>query len=541
LAQSNEDPSLCVSGVSAESAIDRPKRHDQTPMISLAPRAGSVKIIFGSHRCVSAVIAAGFMLCGMASAQSLQNAFLRNSFNPVGAGARGIGMGGAFIAVADDGTAASFNPAGLTQLRRMELAAVMSGSSLTATVTDRTGGAPPWDDKVRHAVPDFIGLAMPFRFQGRHTTVQLSYQRIVDLFGRGAASASIEGPFSHLEIPPALEGMPQRYLMSIQGEQKGALHAAMVSAAYELTDQLSVGATMNFWIGNWWAAGERFGCLQIKVDTHQRPIEFPAGEHTFHQDHNLRGLSLNLGVLLRRSHISAGAVLRLPFRANYRLDEHGSGHFYNIARGRREPTIEESVRMNSALRWPRSSGVGLAYRPITGLTLAGDYIHTTWSQTVLENVPTGALLTEYAATATGTLVTGDFLDRNFFDLFPASQTMTKNSGQWRAGIEYLFALPRMILPVRIGVFQERSPIPDMATLDSRRINGQTMGFGVNFDRVVLDVAFERRAYSGAVGAALSNDLTTSQSTFASESVTHYRFVGSLIFRMGRIGSIRSKR
>jgi long-subunit fatty acid transport protein len=486
------------------------------------------------------VIVTDLLLCGMASAQSLQNVFLRNSFNPVGAGARGIGMGGAFIAVADDGTAASFNPAGLTQLRRMELAAVMSGSSLTANVNDKIGASLPRNYKVGHAVPDFIGLAIPFKFHDRHTTVQLSYQRVVDLFGRGAAIGAIEGPFPHMRIPPELKDVPQRYVMSVQGEQKGGLHTAMVSAAHELTDQLSVGATMNFWAGNWWAAGKRFGWLHLEIDP-QRPIELPAGEHKFHQEHDLRGLSLNLGMLLRSSQLSAGAVLRLPFRADYRLDERGSGHFYDFVTGRKEPTIEDRVRMNSTLRWPRSAGMGLAYRPVTGLTLVGEYMHVSWSHTVLENVPTGALLTEYEATATGKLVKGEFLDRNFFDLFPASQTMTKDSGQWRAGIEYLFALPRMILPVRIGIFQEQSPIPDMATLDSRRIDGQTLGVGVNFDRIVFDVALERRSYSGAIGAALSGDLTVSQGTFASESVTHYRFVGSLIFRMGRIGSSRPKR
>ena len=41
---------------------------------------------------------------------------LRSTFTLVGSGARAAGMGGAFTAVADDATAASFNPAGLAQL-----------------------------------------------------------------------------------------------------------------------------------------------------------------------------------------------------------------------------------------------------------------------------------------------------------------------------------------------------------------------------------------------------------------------------------------
>src|SRR5438552_4125808 len=43
------------------------------------------------------------------------------SFLNYGAGARALGMGGAFYAVADDATAAYWNPAGLPQVQRKEL------------------------------------------------------------------------------------------------------------------------------------------------------------------------------------------------------------------------------------------------------------------------------------------------------------------------------------------------------------------------------------------------------------------------------------
>ena len=45
-------------------------------------------------------------------------------FNLVGAGARAAGMGGAFIGIADDATAVSWNPAGLTQLEKLEISFV---------------------------------------------------------------------------------------------------------------------------------------------------------------------------------------------------------------------------------------------------------------------------------------------------------------------------------------------------------------------------------------------------------------------------------
>lgn len=51
---------------------------------------------------------------------------INSSPNPVGSGARAVGMGGAFIAVADDATAASWNPGGLIQLETPEFSIVGS-------------------------------------------------------------------------------------------------------------------------------------------------------------------------------------------------------------------------------------------------------------------------------------------------------------------------------------------------------------------------------------------------------------------------------
>ena len=63
------------------------------------------------------------MLCSSVNAQEAvpQKVISASTPNPVGSGARAVGMGGAFIAVADDATAASWNPAGLTQLKKPEI------------------------------------------------------------------------------------------------------------------------------------------------------------------------------------------------------------------------------------------------------------------------------------------------------------------------------------------------------------------------------------------------------------------------------------
>ena len=51
------------------------------------------------------------------------------AFNDIGVGGRPLGMGGAFVALADDGNAASYNPAGLGYIN-----AASSQSNDSATV-----------------------------------------------------------------------------------------------------------------------------------------------------------------------------------------------------------------------------------------------------------------------------------------------------------------------------------------------------------------------------------------------------------------------
>jgi hypothetical protein len=515
-------------------------------MISPQLRHSASKVRVARRALLGAVIAVALRLPGSAEAQSLQNAVLRNSFNPVGAGARGAGMGGAFIAVADDGTAASFNPAGLTLLRRKELAVVVFNSRLVSTTTEEFPTRQTLSDRMIHTVPEFVGFAYPFELHGRHTTLQLSYQRAVDLFGRGMASVAFSMPAALLEkhgLPP----MPAEYYVRVNSEQGGALHTATLSAAHEISDRLSFGVAFNIWIGDWRAAGTRnvdvCGEIVRNSAMAQYPLiqEFydweshclPYAEHNFTQDHNLLGVNLNIGVLFRASKISLGGILRRPFAARHRLYEHGDGYIWIDDQYENK---NEDALINTTLRWPWSAGVGAAYRPVRGLTLSGECTLTSWSRMIIDDVPYKALLTDYYPDLEPTVTKYLFVDRNFIDLFPAPMTKVKDTGSWRFGIEYLLNLPCFVLPLRAGVFQERSPILDMRSLSGRHINGQTLGIGISFDRVAFDLAFERRTNTSAVGVTVEGDPPEIPTgTIADESVVHHRLIGSLILRFGRRG------
>lgn len=481
--------------------------------------------------------AASALAAGPAHGQAIQNIVLRNSFNPLGAGARGLGMGGAFIAVADDGTAASFNPAGLAQLRRSEIALVGFGDELFSTVrVAGPGGQRTITDEARHGAPDFAGVAIPFDLGARNLTVQLSYQRAVDLFGRGAAGVVRTAPARDLLDPETIDALrlaPERPVdleADLSPTQDGAFHTLTLAAGLQATRRLSVGAALNYWVGDWNAAGRRSFRYRALVRPGQPPLEVFRYQDTFEQRQSLRGLNANFGLLLRYPRVSVGAVARLPFTGDYDVDERIDAQAFVLGEPL-GPSVGVDGGMTSRLHWPRSLGVGVALRPFRGLTLAADYTRSHWSQAYIESVPVGTLLTEREKDGQGKELPDSFLDRNFFDLEQASRTATTDTAQWRAGAEYLLtALPKVVLPFRGGVFRDRSPVTDL-TGAVRQIDGWTVGTGLNFSRLVLDVAFERRRSDGVVGLRLRGlDQTTGG--LSTESVRQDRVVASVIYRAG---------
>ncbi|MCE5264375.1 MAG: hypothetical protein LLG97_12675 [Deltaproteobacteria bacterium] len=117
-----------------------------------------------------------------------------SSFNPVGSGARALDMGGAFIAVADDATATSWNPGGLIQLERPEISVV--GGYIQRTEINTFGNNPEASGKQSADDIDlnYLSVAHPFRLASRNMIVSLNYQRLYDFMRSWNISRDVDNP-----------------------------------------------------------------------------------------------------------------------------------------------------------------------------------------------------------------------------------------------------------------------------------------------------------------------------------------------------------
>lgn len=101
----------------------------------------------------------------------------------VGSGARALGMGEAFVAIADDATAASWNPAGLVQLQKPEMSLVLSYEhrSMKYPAADdtivRDSGS---EESLTMKDLNYLSFAYPTSIAQRNVVFSLNYQYLYD-------------------------------------------------------------------------------------------------------------------------------------------------------------------------------------------------------------------------------------------------------------------------------------------------------------------------------------------------------------------------
>ncbi|HEY7410055.1 MAG TPA: hypothetical protein VII13_04910 [Vicinamibacteria bacterium] len=409
-----------------------------------------------------------------------------------GSGARAWGMGGAFLARADDGTAISWNPAGLSYLRRPEVSLVGVWSS-DDSVEDRNvevAGATlrvRETDLARGQWPDFAAVALPFELGGLTGSVQVSFQRLLS-FTQDRTIERARARDIRIEI-----------------DSSGGFDAVSLGAGVHLGRGVRLGASLNRW-----------------VDGHaQRLVRFVErrGEQTL--DFGISGWNVNLGVIVSPTEsLNIGAVLKTPFDASvamqrYRVDRFSTG----------DDESTDIVSLNSwrsdavVVEMPGALGLGVSWRPRSTLTLSADYTRTNWSEgrilnffTLAPSPPEGPPPRPPESGDTYPVLP-----------YPSLQGEQADTVQFRGGAEYVFRTGGLLLPVRVGAFTDRQhfrPGEDDVRREAPVFYGFTAGTGVIVGPLLFDVAYvyEKGDYGDPQGD--------------STRVRDERVFASVIFRSG---------
>jgi long-chain fatty acid transport protein len=351
------------------------------------------------------------------------------------AGARAIGMGGAFTAVADDATAVWYNPAGPAFFGDNQ---VYLGGELV--LTNRTYQPDP-------ASP--LGLAGHTGVIGENTAP--TFLPIIGVssrfgFGKTKPTRFALSLLAHLAYGGAISfngnDINDPSLMKPKGLVSTQILDFEISPAlsYQVTDVLAIGAAL------------RIGITGFSVDDSEAAFRATLSNTGV-------GIGGTLGILMKpHPMVSIGAVYRTPLSAN------ATGGGPVVVTG--APTTNKDSSL--AIQWPQSAGLGIAVKPHWRVlaSVQGDW--TGWSSV--------QKLNPALAGVPDTQTTRQMKFTDTYALHLGLQTIISKN-----------------VLVRVGYALDSNAIPD-ATV--RRENQDALkgtvaaGLGLHFWKLFLDAAFE---------------------------------------------------
>ncbi len=427
--------------------------------------------------------AAGWSTVVSAQTQTLTP---RINYNFYGGGARALSMGGAFIGISDDASAATWNPAGLTQQDRIFTGFDygVTGQEVNNTLTSSQNLGFLHDNTSTQALAQFSFLAIngPTTIKGQRLHFSVAWTRLNQLNFESEATITDFSDFTLDPSSPFSQVGVRLYNFTRGGPEVATLAAA---TAFK-EDVFSLGFGLNIYLGS------QYDSSQVGSDV---DLDLGSGDtlslrviEEFRNNIDYTGLNFNVGALFQASTFSIGATLKTPFRLSQDNDVRVATTQYERTPDTLLLLTETSVLVNTETQvdMPLQIGVGVTYRPQDNLILSVDYEFKNFSSSMLYSQ-------------------ADILD-------PKSELISmdpewKNIHQFRFGLEYTVDVGWGQVPVRAGfrtapqpysqLTEARSLINDVEGLVTHASLGDqvigevyTLGAGVNWRKVRFDLTWE---------------------------------------------------
>ena len=463
------------------------------------------------------------VLSAVGAAQELE---ISVSPSPVGSGARAAGMADAFVAIADDATAASWNPAGLVQLERPELSLVGSYTAL-AEELDSTMHEEVKSSHLSGSLDlNYLSFVypLPMTLLGRNAVVSLNYQRKYDFTRKFRINLNTSSVASN--------GVVNNSLQIVSFEQTGGLSTLTPAFAVEITPRLSVGAALNLWRSsplseNSWEQESDFSAVSLIGETvYWRNVHRTRKYDDFSAENATLGLLWNptsewsLGIRYDTGFTGEAGFNGVDLRTRVTLPSFE----FPFASSRRSflsatPAIQDERR---EITFPDSAAVGVAWRPTDRLTLSLDVTRTDWNDF-------------YVKDANG--VRHSLVDFSNLD-DPFQRSHFKPCYTVRLGTEYVF-IPKtpheklsQLWTLRGGLFYDPEPAAGKSdNADDRgsgtpdSFYGAAVGVGLQLhQRVNLDLAYQCR-----YGHDVNKDFIRGIKGFSEDVLQHRVLLSTVIY------------
>ncbi len=388
-----------------------------------------------------------------------------NGFNLNGVGSKAIGMGGAFVGLADDGSAVFWNPAGLSQTDKTTL--YLFQTNLIPSGTYQWAYDPlkvSIDAKTKGKVYPAGALVL---------LKPIGKKLVVGVTGYVPAGTGATWNGADFTTFPGVSGQTYTW------ESFMAIISAGPVVSYKINDKLSLGAVLAY----------NYGLLKMK-----RPA---LGQY----DEDLSGSAFGatIGLLAKPiEKLSIGVSLRtasdITFKGDTTMSGTGSPAIQPLLPFLRLSSLPGASQGERPATWPMWVGAGLAAKPTEKLTVTADIQFTNWKKV-------GVIDMNFTEAAWGTLQNPPASLLAVPALKgPLTQLATAfnqdfalnwdNAIQYRLGAQYMAGQD---LALRAGYYYDPSPSP-VSTLNvllpEITYNAVTVGVGKKVGKLSLDFCME---------------------------------------------------
>jgi long-subunit fatty acid transport protein len=398
----------------------------------------------------------------------------------MGAGVRSLSMGEAFVAIADDASSGSWNPAGLTAMERPEASMVLAWNSRRDDIHSTQHPEANTDSKTSYSDLNYLSYVHPLAWKGQAIALSLNYQKVFDF------DKQVAFPFT-LQSGAVTGGI--QYSM----EQEGGLTAWVPSIAWEPYSNFSLGLSVYVW-GDDWTGSSSFekrekssGTLNLDLSNINPNLAgLVSIDDTLDYRQSYRvdsGISFNLGLMYRiNSHWKVGAVVKPSYRLDMERHLDVAVRQVNAQSGLVYNDFSRSQRDEAQWTFPTTVAIGVARYFGDTTLISTDLTFTNWK--------------EYG------------LKQGGIELNPISglREKSKSTLAWRMGAEHLWIREKDVLAFRAGFGID----PEPAESSSDMFYTLSTGFGYILGDWVFDWGIRTRfgfnvgksAYRGIDGEAV---------------------------------------